>query len=68
MARKRHIDALEKTIHFVKLAQAQWATRHAPECAAEELRAAHGALGEIVGKMTSDALLGNIFSSFCIGK
>ena len=36
--------------------------------AAEELRLAHDALGEITGRMTADDLLGRIFSSFCIGK
>jgi tRNA modification GTPase len=35
---------------------------------AEELKQAHDALGEITGKMTPDDLLGEIFSSFCIGK
>jgi len=35
---------------------------------AEELRSTQDALGEITGKVSSDALLGRIFSSFCIGK
>jgi tRNA modification GTPase len=35
---------------------------------AEELRLAHEALCEITGQFTSDDLLGEIFSSFCIGK
>lgn len=68
MARKRHIDAIEKTVRFVQAARTQWSDLASPECAAEELRAAHATLGEIVGKMSSDELLGNIFSSFCIGK
>ena len=38
------------------------------ELIAEELRAVHAALGEIVGEMSSDALLGEIFANFCIGK
>jgi tRNA modification GTPase len=29
---------------------------------------AHDALGEIVGRVTPDDLLGEIFSRFCIGK
>jgi tRNA modification GTPase len=41
---------------------------HAGELAAEELRHAQHALGEITGTYTSDDLLGAIFSSFCIGK
>jgi tRNA modification GTPase len=35
---------------------------------AEELRLAHSQLGLITGQMTPDDLLGEIFSSFCIGK
>ena len=38
------------------------------ELVAEELRAAHDALGEITGDFTADDLLGAIFSRFCIGK
>jgi tRNA modification GTPase len=40
----------------------------AGELAAEELRHAQNALGEITGAFTSDDLLGRIFSSFCVGK
>jgi tRNA modification GTPase len=38
------------------------------ELAAEELRLAQRALGEVVGEMSSDELLGEIFGRFCIGK
>jgi tRNA U34 5-carboxymethylaminomethyl modifying GTPase MnmE/TrmE len=38
------------------------------ELLAEELRLAQQALGEIIGEFTADELLGDIFSSFCIGK
>jgi len=38
------------------------------ELSAEELRLAQQALSEITGDFTSDDLLGEIFSSFCIGK
>jgi tRNA modification GTPase len=49
------------------------AARAAPGAAgagrlAEELRRAHGALGEITGEFTSDDLPGEIFSRLCIGK
>jgi tRNA modification GTPase len=35
---------------------------------ADDLRRAHEQLGEIVGAVSSDALLGEIFARFCIGK
>ena len=35
---------------------------------AEELRLVQEALGEITGQVTTEALLGQIFSEFCIGK
>jgi tRNA modification GTPase len=35
---------------------------------AEQLRLAQGALGSIKGDCSSDDLLGEIFSRFCIGK
>ena len=40
----------------------------AGELLAEDLRLAQEHLGDITGKFTSDDLLGEIFSSFCIGK
>ncbi|MBS1235959.1 MAG: tRNA modification GTPase TrmE [Proteobacteria bacterium] len=66
-ARRRHLDAIERARGHVDTALAQLAARRA-ELAAEELRQAQQALGEITGEFTSDDLLGRIFSSFCIGK
>ncbi|TCO82780.1 tRNA modification GTPase trmE [Plasticicumulans lactativorans] len=67
MARRRHLDALARARTALAAAGGQLRAR-AGELAAEELRAAHHALGEITGAFTSDDLLGAIFSSFCIGK
>jgi tRNA modification GTPase len=66
-ARARHLDALGRAHDHVERARAQLAGRHG-ELAAEELRQAQRALGEITGEFTSDDLLGEIFGSFCIGK
>jgi len=66
-ARRRHLDAIERARGHVDAALAELAARRA-ELAAEELRQAQQALGEITGEFTSDDLLGRIFSSFCIGK
>ncbi|MEO7053015.1 MAG: tRNA uridine-5-carboxymethylaminomethyl(34) synthesis GTPase MnmE [Rhodanobacter sp.] len=66
-ARRRHVLALEKVDVHLHSAANQLALG-AGELAAEELRHAQHALGEVTGSYTSDDLLGAIFSSFCIGK
>ncbi|MEE9444437.1 MAG: tRNA uridine-5-carboxymethylaminomethyl(34) synthesis GTPase MnmE, partial [Cocleimonas sp.] len=68
IARRRHLDALQKTKEFVENAEAQLVQFNAGELMAEELRLAQDELGLITGKFTSDDLLGEIFSNFCIGK
>ncbi|WP_028081146.1 tRNA uridine-5-carboxymethylaminomethyl(34) synthesis GTPase MnmE [Solimonas soli] len=67
-ARGRHLDALRRTQAHLERAAAQLRERAMPELAAEELRLAQEALGEITGRFTSEDLLGRIFASFCIGK
>ena len=68
LARRRHLDALERAKQFLLQGRDQLAGYGAGELLAEDLRAAQDALGEITGTMTPDDLLGKIFSSFCIGK
>ena len=68
-ARARHVDALQRAGMHLDAAEAHAeAGDQALELVAEELRAAHDALGEITGTFTADDLLGAIFSRFCIGK
>lgn len=67
-ARVRHLDALGRAQKHVGAGEQLLRERRAGELVAEELRAAQEALGEITGVVTSDDLLGRIFSSFCIGK
>lgn len=66
MARERHIHALGLGLSHLEAAHKQ--LEFAPELMAEDLRLCQMALGEITGQVTSDDLLGKIFSSFCIGK
>ena len=66
LARRRHLIALHAADHHLLLAQSQIA--EAPELLAEELRLAQSSLGEITGVVTTEDLLGEIFSSFCVGK
>jgi tRNA modification GTPase len=69
IARTRHVEALARTAQHLQLAQAHADQRDAAlDLFAEELRLAHGALGEITGEFTADDLLGEIFGRFCIGK
>ena len=66
-ARARQVDALRRA--EVELAAAREAlAMDALELSAEALRCGHDALGEITGRVVPDALLGHIFSTFCIGK
>ncbi len=68
MARRRHLDALEKASEHLSIGQQQLEGYMAGEILAEELRITQQHLNEITGEFSSDDLLGRIFSSFCIGK
>lgn len=68
MARRRHIDALERARELLETGAEQLQLHGAGELLAEDLRQAQQVLNEITGEFTSDDLLGRIFSSFCIGK
>ena len=68
LARRRHLQALEEAAEHLARGHVQLTQFFAGELLAEELRMVQNALSEITGQFTSDDLLGNIFSSFCIGK
>lgn len=68
MARRRHLDALERAAEHLSIGQQQLEGYMAGEILAEELRLSQQHLNEITGEFSSDDLLGRIFSSFCIGK
>ncbi len=65
MARERHLRSLALAQTHLNHAHTVLASA---ELFAEELRLAQRALNEITGEFTADDLLGEIFSSFCIGK
>jgi tRNA modification GTPase len=60
----RHIRSIDQA----RSALARAAATTEPELIALELRDALDAMGEILGSVTPDDVLGRIFSSFCIGK
>ncbi len=67
-ARRRHLDALRQAREHLQAAVAMFVRPVDGELLAEELRLVQQSLGQITGEFTSDDLLGEIFSSFCIGK
>ncbi len=67
-ARQRHIDALNQAREPLHRGLAELQATGSGELLAEELKLAADRLAEITGKISSDELLGRIFSSFCIGK
>jgi tRNA modification GTPase len=67
-ARSRHVEALQRAVTHFDAGVAALEESKAGELLAEELRLAQQALGEISGAISSDDLLGRIFSEFCIGK
>jgi len=68
LARRRHVVALEEARQHMAIAEALCGRHAGLELVAEELRLAHKALGGITGEFTSEDLLGEIFTTFCIGK
>lgn len=68
LARRRHLDAIERALSFCYLGKEQLVEFNAGELLADELRQAQNSLSEITGEFSADDLLGRIFSSFCIGK
>ena len=65
MARERHIQSLTIVRQILRRAEVE---REQLELFAEELRLAQTELSNITGEFSSDDLLGEIFSRFCIGK
>ena len=65
LARERHLRAMALCAEHLAHAAAE---SHCWDIFAEDLRLAHDALASITGAFTSDDLLGEIFSRFCIGK
>lgn len=64
----RHLNALIRSRESLLLCEEGLKTGISSELVAIDLRRALEALGEIVGQVSNDELLGNIFSKFCIGK
>lgn len=68
IARQRHLIALNNAKNLIASATQQLEADSGLELIAEDLRFAQSQLGAITGEFTSDDLLGEIFSNFCVGK
>ncbi len=64
----RHVEALKKTKAILKEVTDSIHQKESGELTALHLRRSLQHLGEITGEVTTDDLLENIFSKFCIGK
>lgn len=64
----RHFSALQRARDFLESAKNSIDQKLTGEFVALDLRNAENSLGEIIGKITSDDILNNIFAKFCIGK
>ena len=68
MVNARHEDALRRAQASTRRAAEALAADASPEFVALDLRHAVVAIGEIVGRTTTDDLLDSIFREFCLGK
>jgi tRNA modification GTPase len=68
LVRDRHIGLFQSSINHLENAFLKLNEGGGLELIAEDLRLARDDLNEIIGVKMSDSLLGDIFSSFCIGK
>ncbi|MBR5457035.1 MAG: tRNA uridine-5-carboxymethylaminomethyl(34) synthesis GTPase MnmE [Bacteroidaceae bacterium] len=64
----RHYEALVRALENIREVKHGLAGGLPGDLVSEHLRAAIGNLSEIVGEVTNDEILGNIFANFCIGK
>lgn len=68
MSRRRQRAALENALDGVRAARGVMAVNGADEVASEELRRGVHGLEVLIGRVDVEQVLGEIFSSFCIGK
>lgn len=64
----RQKQALEKSLHYIQLARQSSTNKLSGEFIARDLRAAGEELAALVGEITNDQILDELFANFCIGK
>ena len=68
LVRERHVDIFSEVSSILALVSTSIESNESLDVIAENLKTCRDLLAEVVGIKTSDELLGEIFSSFCIGK
>jgi tRNA modification GTPase len=68
MTNVRHYEAMQRTCQALKMAKENLQTGMPTDIIAIDIQEALHYLGEITGEVTTEELLGNVFSKFCIGK
>jgi tRNA modification GTPase len=68
LVRDRHISLFKSSLENLGKAFSKIQNVEDLELVAEDLKLARQSLDDVVGIKTSDSLLGDIFSNFCIGK
>ena len=68
LIRERHVKLFNACVESLRECLLKIESGFDLELVAEDLKIARSFLDEVVGLKTSDSLLGDIFSSFCIGK
>lgn len=64
----RHYQALTRTAESLENVRSSILSGQTPDLLSEDLRQSLHHLGTIVGEVTTDEVLGNIFANFCVGK
>lgn len=68
ITKMRHVNAVKKTIEKLTHAEKSLRQDYSPEFVAMDLRHALDELSTLTGRVTTDDILNDIFSTFCIGK
>ena len=64
----RHLESLEKVLKTIEAIEQEFQHNIPSDLIASNIRTALHHVGEITGEVTTEDILGNIFSKFCVGK
>lgn len=64
----RHLESLKKVLKTIETIEQEFQNNIPSDLIASNIRIALHHVGEITGEVTTEDILGNIFSKFCVGK